>query len=401
MGAAKGSRMDVEQIARGAEYFARARALGPAIDAVAAQTEGLRQLPDGLFSALVGQDLFRLILPREYGGAELAPLDLLRILEQVGSHDASVAWCLGQNNICAVVAALMEPEAARAVFDGPGTTAAWGPGRSEARAVDGGYRLTGRFDFASGSRHATWLGAHVPIIDGREKRLASDGAPALFTLLFPRAAVVVEDTWHVLGLKGTGSDSYEVTDLFVPEAHCIPRIRGRAPRVPGRLYVFSQSNLYASSFAAIGLGIGRATLDAFVTTMHETVPRGASKARGANNVVQSAVGQGEARLSSARMFLFATLSELWEAAQTADSFTQAQEARLRLASTWAIQQSRETVSQLYLAAGALAIFSTQPFERRFRDIHTLSQQIQGHAAHFETVGQILMGQEPDRPLFTF
>jgi hypothetical protein len=101
------------------------------------------------------------------------------------------------------------------------------------------------------------------------------------------------------------------------------------------------------------------------------------------------------------MFLFATLSELWEAAQTADSFTQAQEARLRLASTWAIQQSRETVSQLYLAAGALAIFSTQPFERRFRDIHTLSQQIQGHAAHFETVGQILMGQEPDRPLFTF
>ncbi len=101
--------MDVEQIARGAEYFARARALGPAIDAVAAQIEGLRQLPDGLFSALVGQDLFRLVLPHEYGGAELAPLDLLRILEQVGSHDASVAWCLGQNNICAVVPARRPP----------------------------------------------------------------------------------------------------------------------------------------------------------------------------------------------------------------------------------------------------------------------------------------------------
>ncbi|MBC8242627.1 MAG: acyl-CoA dehydrogenase family protein, partial [Alphaproteobacteria bacterium] len=241
--------MDVEQIARGADYFARARALGPAIDAAAAQTESLRQLSDSLFSALVGQDLFRLVLPREYGGAELAPLDLLHILEDVGSHDASVAWCLGQNNICAVVAALMEPEAARAVFDGPGTTAAWGPGRSEVHAVAGGYRLTGRFDFASGSRHATWLGAHVPVFEGGEKRLAGDGMPALFTLLFPRTAVEVEDTWHVLGLKGTGSDSYEVADLFVPEANCIPRIRGRAPRVPGRLYVFSQSNLYASSFA--------------------------------------------------------------------------------------------------------------------------------------------------------
>ena len=393
--------MDEVQAVRSAAYLDRALTLGPVIDAAVDEIESLRELPDNLFSALVEEDLFRLVLPLDYGGAELAPTDFVRILEEVAKHDASVAWCLGQNNICALVAAYMAPEVARAVFDGPGTIVAWGPGPNEARAVDGGYLLNGRFDFASGSRHATWLGAHVPVFDGAEKRLASNGKPAIFTLLFPRDSAQVKDTWYALGLKGTGSDSYEVSDLFVPEERCIPRERGLPPRVPGRLYVFTQSNLYASGFAGLALGVARAMLDAFLSTMRDTVPRGASRTRGANNVVQSHIGQSEARISSARTFLYGTLSELWHAAQTADGFTQEQETRLRLATTWAIQQSRETVTQLYLAAGALAIFSAEPFERRLRDIHTICQQIQGHAAHFETVGQILMGLEPDRPLFTF
>ena len=392
---------DRGQAARGAAYLERARALGPVIGAAADETEGLRELPDHLFAALVEEDFFRLVLPREYGGAELAPPDFARILEEVGKHDASVGWCLCQNNVCALVAAYLAPDVAREIFDGPGTTVAWGPGANQARAVDGGYRLGGRFDFASGSRHATWLGAHVPILEGTERRLTEAGKPAIFTLLFPRDQVRVLDTWHVIGLKGTGSDSYEVEDLFVPEARCVRRDRGQPRRVPGRLYVFTQSNLYASGFASLALGIARAMLEAFIATMRDTVPRGASRSRGDNNVVQATVGRAEARLASAGAFLHATLAELWAVAQSEDRFAREQEARLRLATTWAIQQSRESASELYLAAGALAIFSAQPFERRFRDIHTLCQQIQGHAAHFETVGQVLLGMEPDRPLFTF
>ena len=393
---------DRDQAARGAAHLERARALGPAIAAAAGEIEGLRELPEHLFSTLVEEDFFRLVLPREYGGAELAPPDFARILEEVGRHDASVGWCLGQNNVCALLAAYLEPDVAREIFDGPGTTVAWGPGPNEARAVEGGYRLAGRFDFASGSRHATWLGAHVPIVDGAgEKRTTEAGKPAIFTLIFPREQVRILDTWHVIGLKGTGSDSFEVDDLFVPEARVVRRDRGQPRRVSGRLYVFSQSNLYATGFASVALGIGRAMLEAFVASMRDTVPRGASRTRGANNVVQATVGKAEARLASARALLHATLSELWDHARTEERFSRDQEARLRLATTWAIQQSRKSASELYLAAGALAIFSAQPFERRFRDIHALSQQIQGHAAHFETVGQVLMGMEPDRPLFTF
>jgi alkylation response protein AidB-like acyl-CoA dehydrogenase len=204
-----------------------------------------------------------------------------------------------------------------------------------------------------------------------------------------------------MGLRGTGSDSYTLTNLFVPEAYSLPRYTARQPRVSGKLYVFTPSTLYASSFAGIALGIARAVMDAFVKDVKDTTPRGASRTRGENHVIQSQVAQNEARLRSARMFLLGSVSDIWDEAQNTGELTEEQLVTIRMASTWAIQCAREVVAQLYGAAGALAIFNSRPFERRFRDIHTVTQQIQGHPAHFETVGQILLGREPDRPMFTF
>jgi len=394
--------MQASLTARGAEILARVRKLGPEIAAAGREGEALRDLPPHLFDALVANDLFRLLQPQAYGGAELAPLDHVQILEEVGRHDAAAAWCLGQNNVCAIVSAYLAPEVARAMFDGPGAILAWGPGPAQARAVAGGFRLTGRFDFASGSRHARWLGAHVPVLepDGSRRKFP-DGRPATYTLLFPKTSVQVEDTWQVIGLKATGSDSYTVDDLFVPSTHAVPRGGPDRPRVPGRLYVFTPSTLYASGFAGIALGIARAMLDDFVADVRATVPRGAKQRRGDNNVIQAEVGRAEARIRSARALLLNTVAELWRDAQEIDSFDRPRLLSLRLATTWAIQQARETVAALYLAAGAMVVFERRPFEKRFRDIHTLTQQIQGHAAHFETVGHILMGDEPDRPLFSY
>ena len=171
--------------------------------------------------------------------------------------------------------------------------------------------------------------------------------------------------------------------------------------VDGPLYAFSQSNLYSTGFASLALGLARATMTDFIEIVRDTVPRGAPKPRRENNVVQSQIGQAEARIRSCRAFLRNSLGEIWHEVQHTRHVTDEQQITIRLATTWAIQQSREVISSLYLAAGALAIFENQPFERRFRDIHTVCQQIQGHAAHFETVGQILMGMEPDRSMFTF
>jgi alkylation response protein AidB-like acyl-CoA dehydrogenase len=387
---------------KGKDYLQRVRDVGPMIDAAADEIEAARDLPAPLFAALRERGLFRLVQPVEYGGAELDPPSLVQVIEAVARHDASTAWCVGQTNICAMTSAYLEPSVVKDIF-GPDTgILAWGPGPGEARVVPGGFRVSGKFDFASGSRLASWLGAHVPVIepDGT-RRVAPNGKPITYTMFFPKSSAEVRDTWQVMGLRGTGSDSYTLNNLFVPEAYSMPRYVEMPPRVAGRLYVFTPSTLYASSFAGIALGIARGVMDAFVSDVKDTKPRGASRTRGESHVIQSQVAQNEARLRSARMFLLGSVSEIWESAQKSGVLTDEQLVTIRMASTWAIQSAREAVAQLYGAAGALAIFNSRPFERRFRDVHTVTQQIQGHPAHFETVGQILLGREPDRPMFTF
>jgi alkylation response protein AidB-like acyl-CoA dehydrogenase len=387
---------------KGKDHIQRVRELAPEIDAAADQIDESGDLPPTLFAGLRERGLFRLVQPVEYGGAELDPPSLVQVIEEVARHDASTAWCLGQTNICALTAAYLEPPVSRDIF-GPDTgILAWGPGPGEARVVGGGFRVTGNFDFASGSRLASWLGAHVPVIepDGT-RRLGSNGKPVTYTMFFPKSHARVRDTWQVMGLRGTGSDSYSVTDLFVPEAYSLARDVVVKPRVPGKLYTFTPSTLYASSFAGIALGIARSVMESFVNDMKDTKPRGAGRTRGDSQVIQSQVAQNEARLRSARMFLLGSVNEIWNEVQKTGVLTLDNLLTIRMASTWAIQSAREAVAQLYAAAGALAIFNSRPFERRFRDIHTVTQQIQGHPAHFETVGQILLGREPDRPMFTF
>ena len=384
------------------DYVERAEALGPAIRRASNDINTLRDIPEPLFDQLIEADMFRLLQPRSYGGAELSPLDFTRVIEEVGKHDASVGWCLCQNNVCAVISAYLQPNTATSIFDSPRGILAWGPGPGEAREVQGGYELSGKFQFASGSRHATYLGAHVPVIGRDGERLrGADGKAKILTMLFPRSSADVKDTWHVVGLRGTGSDSFDVDGLFVETDFSVSRSLQSKRYVDGPLYAFSQSNLYSSGFASLALGLARATLTDFVDIVRDTVPRGAPKPRRENNVVQAHVGKADARIRSARAFLRSTLEEIWSDVQHTGGLSDEQQVTLRLATTWGIQESREAISALYLAAGALAIFEAQPFEQRFRDIHTLCQQIQGHAAHFESVGQILMGMEPDRSLFTF
>lgn len=387
---------------KGADYLQRVRDLGPAIDTAADEIEERRDLPAPLFAALRERGLFRLVQPEDYGGVELDPPSLVQVIEQVARHDASTAWCVGQTNICAITAAYLDPAVVREIF-GPDTgILAWGPGPGRADVVPGGFRVSGNFDFASGSRLASWLGAHVPVYepDGT-RRLGSNGKPITTTMFFPKGQAQVRDTWQVMGLRGTGSDSYTLDNLFVPDAHALARDPDRKPRVGGRLYVFTPSTLYASSFAGIALGIARSVMDSFVREMRDTTPRGASRTRGESHVMQAHVGTNEARLRSARAFLLGSVSEIWEEARKTGVLTQDQLLTIRMASTWAIQSAREVVATLYGAAGAVAMLNSRPFERRFRDMHSVTQQIQGHPAHFETIGQILLGREPDRPMFTF
>ncbi len=385
------------------EHLERARQLGPELDAAAEEIERRRELPDPIVEALIDRGLFRLLLPRALAGAELPPAAYVQVIEEIAKHDASTAWCLGQANGCTMTAALLDPRVAREIFGDRRGIVAWGPpGPADARAVAGGYRLTGTWSFASGSHHASWLGAHAAILgeDGTPQ-LRPDGGPVIRTLLFPKASAKFSDIWHVLGLRGTGSDSYSVTDLYVPESHTVLREAEPKPRQPGLLYAFSSSNIYSSGFAGVALGIARSTLDAFLDLARDKIPRGAKSTLRDDNVVQSQVAQCEARLGAGCAFLLESLEQIWRDVAQSGRLTLDHNTTIRLASTWAIHQARDVVGTAYHAAGATAIFENNPFERRFRDIHTVIQQYQGRQAHFATVGQVLLGLQAEGTMFTF
>ncbi len=378
--------------ARAVDWVARARALAPLIEAAAPRIEADRQLPPDVLAALHEAGMYRMLLPRWLGGAELEPAIYVQAIEAIAQADASTAWCLGQGSGCSMSAAYLSPEIAREVFGPADAALAWGqpPGRAE--VVAGGYRASGTWMFASGGRHATWLGGHCLIIeaDGSPRRDA-DGQPIERTMLFPRASVPLIDVWDVIGLRGTGSDTYSVTDRFVPEAYTLGRDQDGDRRETGTLYRFSTTNIYAAGFAAVALGIARASLDAFIALAREKASMGSGQTLRDNEVIQSAVAQAEARFGAARAYLLQSLADIHADVAISGRMTLDQRMRIRLASTYAIHEAKSVVDTAYQEAGATAIFARNPFERRFRDMHAVSQQQQGRRAHFETVGQHMLG----------
>ena len=379
----------------------RARHLRPVIEGTAPQSERQRELSPELLNELHGAELFRLLLPRSVGGQELEPATYLQVIEEIGKADGSTAWCVAQASGCTMSAAYLAPEIAREIFGAADAVLAWGPSGPNAKAVkvSGGYRVTGTWMFASGSRHAQWLGGHCPVVDAKGAAVAgADGKPLERTVLFPKSSAVMTDVWHVVGLKGTGSDTYSVTDLFVPEEYSFTREAAEDRREPGPLYRFTTFQLYGVGFAGVALGLGRACLDAFVELAGVKAPKAYAKLLRENAVIQSQVALSEAKLQSARAFLLQVLHEMWKTAARGEEFTIAQRAALRLAGTYAVHQAKDVVDTVYHAAGATAIFESNPFERRFRDVHTVIQQIQAQAANFELVGQLLLGMPSNSKL---
>ncbi|HJS85537.1 MAG TPA: hypothetical protein VJ779_08750 [Acetobacteraceae bacterium] len=381
----------------GTEEVASARRLIPLLRDAGPRIDALRALPPDVLDAMHGARLFRLLVPRGLGGLELLPAEYVQCVEAVAMGDASAAWCMNQNSGCSMVSAYLEPEVARRVFGGARDVLAWGQSRGRARAdkVPGGWRVTGTWLFASGSRHATWLGAHCPIFDaGATQGRASDGTPIERTMLFPREAARIDDVWRVLGLRGTGSDTYSVEDLFVADAYSVERDNVAERREEGLLYRFTTTNIYASGFGAVALGIARGMMDDFVSLASAKTPALTQTALRDSTAVQWLIGVSDARLRAARTLLIATLERAQAGAAARGHLTMRDRVDIRQAATFAIYESREVVNALWHQAGATAIFDTGPFERRFRDMNTVSQQAQGRASHLETVGQHMLGMKP-------
>ena len=378
------------------DWIARAEALAPRVAAAADEIERERRLPAPLLAALHDSAMFRMLLPRSLGGGELDPPTFVRVIETIAKADGSTAWCLCQNTVCSIVAAWLPSDSARQIFGDPRGVLAWGPGPARAVVTTGGYRVTGSWSFASGGRHATWLGAHCPVFeaDGTQ-RLEASGVPIELTVLFPAAAAPMTDIWEVIGLRGTASDAYAATDLFVPEAFTLIRDVPEGRRETGPLYAMTTHLLFAGGFACVALGLARALLDALVTVALEKTPRGFRTKLRDSAPAQTEIAVAEARLRAARMYLLGTLDEVWDGVQRANRFSLDQRMAIRLAATHTIQEAVAVADTAYHAAGTTAIFDRNPFERRFRDIHALAQQVQARRSHYETVGRHLLGLDTD------
>lgn len=380
------------------DYVARARAVAPLIEAAAPRIEAERELATEVVAALHDAGLFRMMMPGWLGGGEAPPSVFVEVIETIARADASTAWCLCQMDVCSIASVYLAREIAAEVFGPERSALAWGSTtNAKAIVVPGGYRVSGSWEFGSGCHHATWLGGHIPLVEADgTPRLDDKGQPLDRTMVFPKSAARMSDVWRVLGLRGTGSDEYAIEDEFIPEERTLtslfrwpdaPRLKLAAP------YRFGGSSLYASGFAMVGLGNARGMLAGFIDMARRKVPRFTTNPLANNMVVQVAVAEADAKLESARVYLLQTLRDSEAAAMRRGELSMDERMKIRAAGTYAIRLATRVVEQLYELAGSTAIFEGNPFERRFRDAHTVSQHAQGRISHLETVGKHLLGIE--------
>jgi alkylation response protein AidB-like acyl-CoA dehydrogenase len=381
--------------------LARVRSVMPRLREAGDRIEAERRVPPDVMGVLHDARLFRMTLPRSLGGDEATLRELTEATELIASVDGSTAWCLGQGSGCAMTSVLLDAAISQRVFGPADAILAWGAGiQGRAIATKGGYRVTGRWSFASGSRAATWLGAHCRIMeaDGTPRR-RPDGRHADVTLLVPRNEARIIDDWNVVGLVGTGSDSYELEDHFVAGEFGVDREDIANARNPGTLYKFPQIMIYAGAFAGVMLGLARGMLDELKALAMTKTPRGASSSLRESPVFQGELARFEARLRAARAYHLGTLDEVWQAVEGGAPLDLEHRMRIRLSSTFTINEALEIVVDAYRAAGQHAIFQSAPFSRKLRDALSASQQVQGRPSHFSTVGRHLLGLEPDTTMF--
>jgi indole-3-acetate monooxygenase len=370
----------------------RAISLQALLDAHGAEIDRRREVTPEVIEALIDNDMLRLLLPRSLGGQEMALVDYCLVNEALAWGDASVAWFVNQSNVSsATSAASMPRDAAFAMFGSPREGLAWGARHNNSKAirVEGGYRLTGQWSFASGGRHTRWLGAHSAVQNPDGTPHMRYGRPDDRSFLFLRSDARIIDDWFALGLRGTGSDSYAVDDLFIPDAHAPARDVPDERRESGPLYVIGSTLLYASGFCSVTLGLARHMLEDYVELARGRKSRSSSSPMAKSTAVQREIGIMEARLSAARAFLHEAAAEVHRAAGDG-SLTVEQRVRLRLATTFGINEATDVSVGCYRSAGTGAIFDAGTFERRLRDALTASQHLQGMWPHVEMAGRFMI-----------
>ena len=377
-----------------ADPVAQARDVAPILRAEAAKNEALGQLTPTVLEALHARGLYRVLLPKALGGYGADLGTFVQVMETLAAADASSAWCVGQASGCSMAAAYVAPAVARRIWgDDPNGVLAWGfQMQGIAKVVPGGYRVSGKWGFGSGGHHASWMGAHchVELPDGTLIKDAS-GKLEERTMMVPQAQLAWTSNWDVVGLRATGSDVYILTDVFVPDANSVRRDTDAERTNHDPFYQFTTTSAYSTGFAAVSMGIARAMLDDLKALAQGKTPSQTQRTLRDSPVMHHMVAEAEAKLRSARAFVLETIRDAEACIARTGTLDLDNKVLMRLSTTSAIRRAKEVAEFAYHEAGATAIFTSNPFERRMRDIHASAQQVQGRTGHIEVCGQHFLG----------
>jgi indole-3-acetate monooxygenase len=371
-------------------------ALAPMIHECREEIERGRRLPLHLVDALKRAGVFRMTMPRAWGGAELDPLSQLRVIEALSAADASVGWCVMIGCDSGYFSGFLDQQVAREMY--PDVDAVTGSALTltgRAVKVTGGYRVSGRWPFSSGCQHSAWLVGGCLVYDGDQPRLRPNGVPETRQCYVPAESATILDTWYTTGLRGSGSHDFTVSDCFVPEERTFSYQELKFYR-PGPLYRFPMNILF--KFAGVPLGVARAALEALIEAGQQpsrltTVGGRAAPPRTLREeeFVQDAVGRAATLLGAARAYLFATVGDLWEALEAGREVAPRQRAEFQMVHTQVFAMCTEAVELLYKARGGSAVYAGNVLDRCLRDIVTMNQHVINSLRAYAMGGRILLG----------
>ena len=372
-----------------------ARRLAATAAELAPEAEQRRQLAEPLVKALGEAGLFGLCVPAAAGGLEAHPGTLTAAVQALAAGDAAAAWCVAVGATSGLLTGYLPEESARAVHSGPATMIAgvFAP-RGHATAEKDGYRVSGRWPFASGCRHADWLMGGCVADDGGTPRMLPNGMPDVRLVLAPATTFTIHDTWHVLGLRATGSHDIELSGAHVP-SELSASVFTDPPVQTGPLYAFPLFGLLAVAISSVCLGIGRGALDDLVAIAGGKVPAGGRRTLAERTTVQAEFARAEAALRGARALLDESVGEAWECAVGTRSVDERCRAGLRLAATHAATAGLQATETAYRLAGGTAIYDSSPLQRRLRDVNAAVQHMLVAPATWELTGRLLLGLPTD------
>lgn len=382
----------------GARYIERARALRPVIVAARDEIERGRRLPAPIVEALRRAGMFRIAMPRAWGGPELDLLTQLRLIEEISAADGSAGWCVMIGCDSGYLSAFLDQQVAREMYPGLDlvTASSFGKPAGRAERVDGGYRVSGRWRFASGCQHSAWIVGGCAVHESGKLRTNEQGLPETRCCFFPAAQCEIIDTWYTTGLRGTGSNDFAVNEVFVPEEHTMSWQKP-AVRRPGALYALPY--VYVAKAGGVGLGIAREALEAFRDIARKSAGRqyiedgkltpALTMAEQAH--VQSAFAQATALIGSARAYLFDVMGDVWAALSSGRRLSAEQTGSFFLSITNTYALCVQAIDLLFKTAGGPAIYAPGPLDRAFRDIHTANQHTAVSVRSYEIAGRALLG----------